>query len=106
MRAGDELWLCHLRFVTASRAEVACGFLGWVSCHVHGTLWLRGMRVRRLTSGRIKIKVRRGGRDMFEGLVRIDDPTRARIQELILADSGFRFALDAIGVHVSEVRHA
>jgi len=100
--ARPPVWICCVEFVPASSAEFAGGFLGHVSCHVRGTLRLRPMRVRLLSNGCLKIKVRRGGVDQIVGVVSIDDETRWRVYELILADPAFRAGMAAIGMRPGE----
>jgi len=94
----DPLSISDVVFIPASPLEIAEGFLGWVTCLVDDALRLAPMRVRLLHDGSIRIKVRRGGIDLYAGSVSLSDATRQEVHELIEAAPEFQAGLAAIGM--------
>ena len=87
--------ISNVRFVAASKPEVATGLLGYVSAVVNSTLALDGLTLRRTAEGRLSVSFpsRRDtqGRQWFY-LRPLDDAARREIQHQILGALGLEEA--------------
>lgn len=94
----EPLSISAVTFIPATPPEIADGLLGWVTCLVDDAVRLSPMRVRLLHDGAIRIKVRRGGIDLYgAGTESFDDVTRQEVHDLIEASPEFQAGLAAIG---------
>jgi hypothetical protein len=51
----SDLRVSEIRFAVASRADMATGLLGWVSCTLNGLLRIDGLSLRRTLAGTFTI---------------------------------------------------
>jgi hypothetical protein len=88
---GYELRIDQVRLAGATRAEVATGLLGWVSCVLQDTLRLDGLALRRTADGRLALSfpARKDARGREHPYVRpLDDRARREIEAQVFRALG------------------